>query len=253
MNIHEHVSGIELSKVIVVDTETTGLDESKDEVLSLSIVDGNGAVLFDHLIKPAHRKRWPNATEIHEIKWADVKNEKTLLEYEEELSDIFCSAALIVGYNVEFDLKMLRASGAIIPCSVETFDVMEQYAEVHGKWSEWQGKKAFVKLTECAKHYGYAFQAHSSLEDAKATAHCFRALMDDAEYSKQCADREQARIDKAQSTKRIQVATVLIAIAIIILVWPVGFGLFSLNPFIGLVITLLTIGAAALVCWVMNL
>lgn len=245
MNIHEHVSGIELSKVIVIDTETTGLDESKDEVLSLSIVDGNGAVLFDHLIKPARRKRWPNATEIHGIRWADVKNEKTLLEYEEEISAIFCRAALIVGYNVDFDLKMLRASGAIVPRNIETFDVMAQYAEVHGKWSEWQGKKAFVKLAECAKHYGYTFQAHISLEDAKATAHCFRSILQDPDYLARSNQAKAERNKKDRRKKTVRKATVIATAAIIafaIISCFMGFGISD-----AVILCLITIVAAALI------
>ena len=93
--------------VIVIDTETTGLDPGKDEVLSLAICDLEGNTLFYHLIRPVHRKTWKSASEINGIYWKDVKNEKPLCEYESELMDIWNNARYIVGYNVEFDLDML--------------------------------------------------------------------------------------------------------------------------------------------------
>lgn len=168
-------------KILFLDTETTGLSDEKDEILSLSIIDGNGTILFDHLIKPQRRKRWPEASEIHGIKWKDVKNEKTLLDYEEELAPLFDGTHIIIGYNIQFDLNMLYASGAIVKMS-GLFDVMKEYSEVHGTWSEWRSERKWMKLTQCARHYGYKFEAHSSLEDTKATAFCFWKLSQDEEY-----------------------------------------------------------------------
>lgn len=37
---------------IVIDTETTGLDPEKDELLQVSIIDDEGNVLFNSLFRP---------------------------------------------------------------------------------------------------------------------------------------------------------------------------------------------------------
>ena len=50
------------NEIIVFDTETTGLSY-KDQILSLSIVNGCGDVLFDELIRPKWKKRWQNSKE----------------------------------------------------------------------------------------------------------------------------------------------------------------------------------------------
>lgn len=45
---------------VYLDTETTGLHpEEGDEILSLTIVDANGRLLFDERFKPKHKKEWP--------------------------------------------------------------------------------------------------------------------------------------------------------------------------------------------------
>lgn len=47
---------------VYLDTETTGLHpEEGDEILSLTIVDANGRLLFDERFKPKHKKEWPEA------------------------------------------------------------------------------------------------------------------------------------------------------------------------------------------------
>lgn len=182
-------------KIVVIDTETTGLDPNKDEILSLAVTDVNGNKLFYELIKPQNRKRWPKATEIHGIKWSDVKDKEEIFFYEDKLTPLFSSENLIVGYNVWFDIEMLRSSGAKIPAT-NTFDVMEEYSSVHGKWSEWKQDRLYAKLSSCASHYGYKFNAHNALEDAKATAYCFRKLIQDKDYISSINEREEKRLEE---------------------------------------------------------
>lgn len=187
-----------LENVSVIDTETTGLDDTKDEVLSLTITDGNGNVLFDRLIKPRKRKRWDQAAQIHGIRWSDVKDEKELVEYEDELKPLLDNGRLIVGYNTFFDVEMLRASGAVFPAN-NNFDVMQEFAKVHGKWSDWKQDRQWVKLKECASFYHYPkFDAHSSSNDAVATAYCFRELLNDPEYISYRKKEELAQQQRAQ-------------------------------------------------------
>jgi DNA polymerase III epsilon subunit-like protein len=172
-------------RVVVLDTETTGLNPKKDEVLSLAIVDGDGNELFHHLIKPLHRRRWSDASEVNGIEWNDVKDEMELEYYADEIRGILNGADVVVGYNLVFDLEMLSASGLSelsLPSGIKTFDVMLEYSRIHGVYSERKGENLWAKLEKCAKHYGYQFQPHNALEDAKATAYCYRALLADTKY-----------------------------------------------------------------------
>lgn len=165
--------------IYILDTETTGLYD--DEVLSLSIVDYNSNILFDHLIKPAHKIEWREAQLIHHISPSDVENEKLLTDYWDKLKPIFMNEEnLIVGYNVVFDVGMLENSGVEITCDL--FDVMDTYSQVYSKkWHDRNyGEKKWCKLISCANHYNYGeFEAHGSLADTLATAHCFRCLLED--------------------------------------------------------------------------
>jgi DNA polymerase III epsilon subunit-like protein len=186
-------------RVMAIDTETTGLDPKKDEILSLSIVDGNGSVVFDSLIKPDHRKRWPNATEINGITWKDVKDKPILLDYKDELSKLASKCELVVGYNIKFDLAMLYEGGISDFPSIKNFDVMEEYAPVRGSWDEYHQDYRWCKLSVCARHYHVKFDPHKSSEDARATVECFYALLADEKYIaplKAASEREQASKEK---------------------------------------------------------
>ena len=63
----ERVRSLDPKRVIILDTETTGLKPQGNEILSLSIINLEGTVLFDELVKPEKRKRWPKATEVNGI------------------------------------------------------------------------------------------------------------------------------------------------------------------------------------------
>lgn len=180
------------SRVAVLDTETTGLKPGNDEVLSLSIVDGTGKTLFDSLIRPSRRKRWPKAQEIHGISPADVADAPTLEEVSDEVRSVFDGADLVVGYNVDFDIGMLDAGGLSV--GRPTFCVMREFAPVNGRWDDRRGDYAWCKLAQCARHYEYgAFDAHGSLEDAKAAAFCFRNLVSDPAYEAAIEERDGMR------------------------------------------------------------
>lgn len=175
----DKLRAIDPGQIIVFDTETTGISTSNNEILQLSIMDGLGNVLFDDLIKPERRKTWKKAQEIHGISPADVKDKQTILERREEIEPIFKGAKLYVGYNVEFDLGFLRESGLSIP-NRQKFDVMEEFAKIHGEYNEFRGGYKPCKLVDCAAYYDLMyFDAHDSMADVRATLHCFNGILDD--------------------------------------------------------------------------
>ena len=60
------------AEIIVLDTETTGLNIA-DELLQVSILDGNGGVLYDSYIKPTKVTSWPEAEKVNHITLETVK------------------------------------------------------------------------------------------------------------------------------------------------------------------------------------
>ena len=61
-----------MSKVIVIDTETTGLQAGVDEILQLSIIDGDGNTLYDKYFKPEYQTSWEEAEAVNGISPQDV-------------------------------------------------------------------------------------------------------------------------------------------------------------------------------------
>lgn len=177
----DFLRSMDKSKVICLDVETTGLNPDEDEILQLSIIDGNNNILFNEYIKPNKRKRWPKAQEIHGISYQMVKDKPTIDEHLPLLNQIINDAEVIVGYNIEsFDLNFIRESGISVPHSKNTFDVMLKFAPIFGKWDNYHESYKWQKLETCAKYYGYKKSGsfHNSLEDVRATLYCYFAMLE---------------------------------------------------------------------------
>lgn len=204
MNV-SRIRSLDPKKVIVIDTETTGLKpQLTDEILSLTILDLDGNVLFDELVRPERRKRWPKAQEINGITPAMVKDKELLLSYRGQLQEIWDSAELIVGYNVEFDMEFLYEAGIYLK-RVPEFDVMREFAPIWGRWDDYHNDWRWPKLAQCAKHYGITdFDVHSSLGDAEATRQCFLALLEDDEYRVICEKREEKEREKQEALRKAE-------------------------------------------------
>lgn len=165
--------------LIVVDTETTGLDASIDELLQVSIVDGDGNTLYNGYFKPEHTESWPKAEEVNHISPEMVANAPSIQSEIAAIGNILSRAKTIVGYNTGYDLRFLRAAGWQRPEEQKIVDVMQDFAPIYGEWSEERGDYKWQKLSTCAAWYGYEWTergAHNSLEDCLATLHCYKEM-----------------------------------------------------------------------------
>lgn len=172
------------TKIICLDVETTGYEPySGDEILQLSIIDGTGTVLFDEYIKPKEKTSWERAEEVNGISPEMVQDKATIDEHIHLLNQIMENANLIVGYNTFFDLNFIVCGGVNIPETAQTFDVMEEFAPIFGEWDGRRYRFKYQKLKVCAAFYGYEGNGssfHNSLEDARATMHCFYEMTKEA-------------------------------------------------------------------------
>ena len=168
--IATYTAAPELTRTLVIDTETTGLDPDRNEILQLSIIDGAGVMVYDSYFKPA-AKSWNEAQKINHIRPADVQTAPRFSQELPRICSILARAEKIIGYNLPFDLAFLRASGVIIPDSAEQIDVMQLFAPIYGEYSEKYDGYKWQKLTTAADWYGYEWtgKAHNSLADCYAT------------------------------------------------------------------------------------
>lgn len=163
-------------KILVLDTETTGF-KKEDEVLQLTVLDGNGKELMNEYFKPQHTKTWESAEKCNHISPSFVADKPPLLSQKEKIESLLKNADLIVGYNTGYDIKMLEQNGIAIPKDKKYVDIMIPYAEVKNVPNEY-GKPKWFKLIDCAKDYGFPeANFHNSLGDTKATLHCYQEMM----------------------------------------------------------------------------
>lgn len=167
----EELNRLKGLKKAVFDIETTGLDKNNDEILSLSIIDGDGNVLFDKLFKPLHRKKWTRAAQVNNITYDQVDKEKPFSFCKDKIQKIFDEAELLIAYNNPFDVSFLEVNGIDL-ADKEQFDVMAKFGEILK-----DGRKH--KLSYCADWYRFNWQEdqHTSLGDVKATLYCFNEMV----------------------------------------------------------------------------
>ena len=99
------------NEYIVLDTETTGLNPKKDEILSIGAVKIiNNKIItsksFEIFIKPEN-KISPKSITIHQIRPDDLKDAVNINEALEKLLP-FISNLPIVGYYISFDINILN-------------------------------------------------------------------------------------------------------------------------------------------------
>jgi len=164
-----------LEKILVFDTETTGF-RSDDEVLTLAVVDGAGKTVVDGMYAPVSKKEWPDAEKVNRISPAMVADCAPILTHRAELERLFNDPeTLLVGYNIEFDIRLLGQSGIRIT-NPNRHDVMLVFSEMRKVPDARRGGYRWWKLTECAEYYRYNWgttEAHGALADTLATLYCY--------------------------------------------------------------------------------
>jgi DNA polymerase-3 subunit epsilon len=100
-----------LDEVVVFDTETTGLNPKKDEILSIGAVKlkGNKILMsqkFELFVKPT-REINEQSIKIHQIRNIDLQNGCEPREAIDRFLH-FIGSRPLVGYYLEFDIKMIN-------------------------------------------------------------------------------------------------------------------------------------------------
>ena len=158
-------------KPVYIDTETTGLDRSA-EVIEISIVDFDGSLLLNSLVRPTQSIPL-DARRIHGIDDEMVSSAPTWPVLWTQLRDIFYGRT-IAAYNAPFDLKMMQQTHQRyrLPWreALNMLDVLPLYSDYRGVWDPYRRSMKYFKLEEAGRFFHIPLpNAHRSAADALLT------------------------------------------------------------------------------------
>ena len=171
-------------EAVSIDCETTGLSIAKDDIITIAAVRIKGdrilaSEAFEVAVRPEARIA-PEAMKVHRLREADVEHEKPIRNI---LRDFlyFIGSRPLVGYYLEFDVKMLDKH--ILPfirigLPNKLIEVSEMYYErKYGNAPP--GSTIDLRFTSILKDLGLPnLGQHNALNDALMTAMIYVILRD---------------------------------------------------------------------------
>ena len=157
-----------LNRPLFLDTETTGLDP-RAEIVEIAVIDHDGGVLLDTLVKPTRPIPW-DATRVHGISNEMVANAPTWGDIWPQVQSILTGRRVGI-YNAEFDLRMIQQSHAAQKIAdgaagARAFCIMKLYAEFYGERGS-HGDFRWQSLDKAARQCGIALpNSHRAGADA---------------------------------------------------------------------------------------
>jgi DNA polymerase III epsilon subunit-like protein len=158
-------------KPIYLDTETTGLTDT-DEIIEIAIIDHDGTILLDELLKPS--KNIPaDATRIHGITDTMVAGARKWPIIWPLVRSIIISRYIGI-FNAKYDLRMMRQSLTMygLPWreNLRTFDIMQIYAKYFGEWDHRRRSYRFQSLKKAGHHFQIPLpNSHRAKDDCLLT------------------------------------------------------------------------------------
>ena len=210
-----------MKQVIIIDSETTGLDAKQDEILQLTILSNNGDVLFNEYIRPLNHTKWPEAEKIHHITYDMVKDCAPLSYHKKAIQQIIDSADTIVGYNHSFDMAFLETAG-IYSDAKKNYDLMLEFSQLKGEWDKTHNSYKWYKLKECADYFGYDWgsdSSHNSLADCKAVLYCYNKMLagETKEGGKKNKSQHPSIFRANASSSKVHFPKIILAVPIAVL------------------------------------
>ncbi len=167
---------------VFLDTETTGLDTSA-EIIEISIIDWNGNVLLDMLVKPKGYIS-PAASAIHGITAEMVANAPTWPEVLPKVQEVL-AGKMGVTYHASFDLRMMIQSCEAWGITPEAcfgaqtfFCAMLEYSNWKNVPDFYRKRNKWITLENACRNEGVQLlNAHRALADCYMTLNLVRAVL----------------------------------------------------------------------------
>lgn len=171
------------STYLVIDTETCGLNPRYHQIVQLSALrcdsfTGDVVEEFDSYVHPYTYNFTPEASAINGLtrssECLQMAPDKAVVA--ERFKEFIKDDDHFVGYNLKFDLRMIRACeefNAVIPtqAKMKVLDLLPLIRKLKLPVPK-------NKLSIVCEHFGYTANFHNSLDDCKATNFLFRLLLD---------------------------------------------------------------------------
>jgi DNA polymerase-3 subunit epsilon len=201
-----------IKKILILDTETTGVNPQEDRIVELSMVFGFGA---RPITAPWRTWRFnperpipTEATAVHKITDEDVLDKPTFAECVTEILQHIRQADVLIGYNLAFDLQILDA---------EITRVSREFLNISGKLlvdplQLWQKMEPRTLEGAYKRFVGSPLEgAHSSLNDADATGLVLDRMLEAfelegaswTEVAKICDPSQETRVGFTDHLQRV--------------------------------------------------
>ena len=174
--IHIAQAKLELHPVYL-DTETTGTGPA-DEVIEIGIVDEDGKVLFESLVRPVGKVS-PDARRMHGISDEMLGTAPRWIVVWPRVEAVLAGRTVCV-YNADFDLRLLQQTHAkykirwSLTEDTSFFCVMKLYAQYYGEWNTRTGGYRWQSLENAGRQCKIPLlNAHRTIADSLLT----RALL----------------------------------------------------------------------------
>ena len=133
---------------IYLDTETTGMGYH-DEVVEIAILDHDGSVVIDSLVKSIGEIS-SEAFAVHGITKGMVADAPTWGELWPEVEAALKDRVVAI-YNAEFDNRMMMQSNRLhglswVPQYKDSFCIMKLYAQFYGQWNSYHNSFTWQSL-----------------------------------------------------------------------------------------------------------
>lgn len=166
--LNKKLSAILTGNSVILDTETTGL-AGNSEIVEVSVINMQGEVLFDTLVRPKTKMRADNrAIAVHGITNEMLSEAPQWNEIHEQFCDLIRDKTVVI-YNAAFDHRLLTQTahqyGLTLP-ELRTECAMQLY-------STWQGT-----LSHSRRVRGYKLSTAAATLQVDLIGHAHRALAD---------------------------------------------------------------------------
>ncbi|MCA9911783.1 MAG: 3'-5' exonuclease [Anaerolineae bacterium] len=162
----------------IIDTETTGLGQ-RDEVVQIGVIDKNGEVVMDTLVKPTQRVPM-GAIDVHGISNEMLMDAPTFADVYTTLS-IKLAGAPLIAYNMDFDWRLLQQTVNLYKLPMlrtgSRHCAMKQYATFRGSWNAQRRSYKWHSLSSAATYEKIqVVDAHSALGDVRMTLELLKCM-----------------------------------------------------------------------------